>query len=135
MKKLPFLSQYALWLTLVLGVAFSIHSWLRGQGGMSPFGDLLVVSYLVNMALALGIVWGLFAFRRKLRNLIGFLFIGGSLLKFLVFFLFFYPGFRADGTIVRAEFLSFFVPYLLSLVLETVFASRMLRDLEKEDSP
>ncbi len=134
MKKLPFLSQYALWLTVVLGIAFSIHSWLRGQRELAPFGDLLVASYLLNMVLALGIVWGLFAFRRKLRNLIGFLFIGGSLLKFLVFFLFFYPEFRTDGTIVRAEFLSFFIPYLLSLVLETVFASRMLRDLEKEDA-
>jgi len=130
-----FLFQYLLLLTLVLGVAFSIHSFLRQQGGFTLFGDLLPASYVVNFLLAFLIVWGLFKFRKKFRQQIGFLFIGGSLLKFGMFFLFFYPGFREDGTIVRSEFASFFVPYLFALLLETIFTAKLLRNLEREEGP
>ena len=135
MTKGAFLSRYFLLLTLMLGAAFPIHSWVRERSGLPMFGDKLPVSYLVNFVLAFAIVGLLYRFRLKIRQQIGFLFIAGSLLKFAVFFAAFYPGFRADGTISRAEFASFFVPYLLALILETFFTAKLLRDLEREEAP
>ena len=135
MRIQAFLLRYLMLLALVLGASFPFHSWLRERSGLSLFGDKLPVSYLVNFILAFAIVWLLYKFRKKVRQQIGFLFIAGSLLKFAVFFAAFYPGFRADGTISRGEFASFFVPYLLALFLETFFTAKLLRDLEREDAP
>lgn len=132
MKSAPFLARYLFWLVLALGISFGFHTWARIQSGLESTGDLLTRSYGVNFLLAFVIVAILFSFRLKLKNQIGFLFIGGSLLKFLIFFIFFHPSFTADGIMTRAEFGSFFVPYFLSLILETYFTSRMLRNLEQE---
>ena len=133
MKKQAFLARYFGTLTLALGFSFGIHCWLRQASGLPVFGDLLPVSYAVNFALALIIVSLLFLFRKKIRQQIGFLFIAGSLLKFAVFFAVFYPAYRADGALDRSEFASFFVPYLLSLLLETLFTAKLLRHLEGEE--
>lgn len=133
MKKGAFLSRYLFWLSLLLAGSFGIHCLARAYFGLTPLGDLLPASYLVNWGLALAIVWLLFAYRKKLRQQIGFLFIGGSLLKFAVFFAVFYPVFHADGAIDRREFASFFVPYMLALVLETLFTAKILQALEREE--
>jgi uncharacterized membrane protein YwzB len=52
--------------------------------------------------------------------------MAGTGLKFLTFFIVFYPSFRADGELTQAEFLLFFVPYALSTLVETVFLARIL---------
>lgn len=135
MKKFAFLDRYFMLLGLVLGASFPLHGWVRELSGLTFFGDMLPMSYLVNFVLAFAIVGLLYRFRNKIRQQIGFLFIGGSLLKFAVFFAAFYPVFRADGTISRGEFASFFVPYLMALILETLFTAKLLRDLEREKAP
>lgn len=133
MKHLHYLLRYLIFLGMVLGISFGVHAWLRAQSDLQPLGDLLAVSYLFNFAMAYGIVTALYMVRFRMKQQIGFLFIGGSFLKFLVFFLFFYPSFTADDTISRAEFSSFFVPYFLALAAETYFTASMLKNLEKEN--
>lgn len=133
MRAAPFLVRYLFILGIILGLSFGAHAWLRTRAGLTSTGDLLLLSYVVNLLLAFGIVAVLYAFRNKMKNQIGFLFIGGSFLKFLLFFLFFYPSFTADEVIARGEFSSFFAPYFLSLILETYFTSLMLRNLEREN--
>ena len=133
MKNLHYLLRYLLTLLVVLGTAFGLHSWARGLSGLKPIGDLLAVSYLFNFFMAFAIFAGLYLVRFRMKQQIGFLFMGGSLLKFLLFFLFFYPSFIGDGTISRAEFSSFFVPYFLALATETYFTASMLKNLEKEN--
>ena len=133
MKKHAFLFRYGAWVTLLGTGSFALHCLLRGYSGLAPLGDLLPVSYPVNFGLAFAIVWLLFTYRKKMRQQIGFLFIAGSLLKFAVFFAVFYPFFRADGTIGRSEFASFFVPYVLALFLETIFTAKLLRELERDE--
>ena len=124
MKKLPF--QFILVLLVALLIAFALHFFILGSLGLPPFADLLVLSYIVNFLLAVGIFVGLFYALEKLKNALGFLFMGGSLIKFAVFFMVFYPVYKADGEIQRTEFAAFFIPYLTALVLETYFASKML---------
>ncbi len=133
MKNRTFLFRYGVWLILLGAGSFALHCLVRAFSGQSLLGDLLPVSYLVNFGLAFAIVWLLYKYRKKMRQQIGFLFIAGSLLKFAVFFAVFYPIFRDDGAIVRGEFASFFVPYLLALFLETLFTAKLLRELEREE--
>ncbi|MCJ7467314.1 MAG: DUF6168 family protein [Maribacter sp.] len=113
----------------ILGLAFLAHSTLLDKFGFPPFGNKIVLSYLINAVLALIIYSSLFVFRNRLKNYIGFLFMGGSFLKFIFFFLLFYPGYSADGVMDKMEFAGFFVPYAISLVIETVFTAQMLKNL------
>ena len=107
-------------------VAFLIHNKYRNRGAFNITQKELLWAYVVNVILALLIFSFLFYFRKRFKHLAGFLFMAGSLLKFLVFFLLFYPGYRQDGTISTSEFTSFFIPYALCLVIETVGISKML---------
>ncbi|MGB5499834.1 MAG: DUF6168 family protein [Maribacter sp.] len=83
----------------------------------------------MNSILAATIFVVLYIFRGKLKNQIGFLFMGGSFLKFIFFFLLFYPAYKADGEMSRLEFAAFFIPYGISLIIETVFTAKMLKKL------
>jgi hypothetical protein len=112
-----------------LGLVFWVHTTLLDMFGFPPYGNKIVLSYLVNAVLALIIYGSLFMFRQRLRNYIGFLFMGGSFLKFIFFFILFYPGYSADGVMDKMEFAAFFVPYAISLIIETVFTAQMLKKL------
>jgi hypothetical protein len=62
--------------------------------------------------------------------LLGFVFMMGSFVKFAFFFVFFYPTYHSDGIITRQEFLSFFVPYVICLIAETLTSIRLLNRLD-----
>lgn len=119
-------------LTLVplLGVAFIIHTNILQNGGLPRYGDKIILSYLINFVLASIIYIGIHIFRNKLKTQIGFVFVGGSFLKFILFFILFYPSYTSDGEMGSSEFASFFVPYAICLVIETVFAVKMLQKME-----
>lgn len=123
-KRLP--KQFLITLSLTLIFGFGLHVLVLEYLGEPLFGNMLVPSYAVNFVLAAVIFIALYMLRQRLKNALGFLFMAGSLLKFVVFFLLFYPTFKADGVMHRLEFAAFFVPYLIALVLETFFASKML---------
>lgn len=127
MARLPL--QFTLSLLACLSTAFAFHLLVLLQLEKPFWENLIVLSYLLNFALALGIFLALYFFRNKLGNAMGFLFMGGSLLKFVIFFLLFYPVYKGDGKIEGAEFAAFFVPYAIALVLETYFAAKMLKNL------
>ena len=127
MKTLPL--RFATILLVALSFAFALHYFALKGTELAPLANMLVPSYIINYMLAVGIFVGLYYSRKKLKNALGFLFMGGSLVKFIVFFLVFYPVYRADGEIQRTEFAAFFIPYLTALILETYFASKMLNQV------
>lgn len=131
MSKLNLPIQFILLLALSLVLAFGLHLGLLSNSGLPLYDNLIVLSYVVNAVLAAAIFGLLYRFRIRLKNNIGFLFMGGSLIKFAVFFLLFYPTYKADGDISSVEFAAFFAPYAIALFLETYFTSQMLKKLEK----
>jgi cell division protein FtsW (lipid II flippase) len=86
----------------------------------------LLKSYVVNNVLAAVIFTLLFRWRKRHIEKLGFLFMAGTGLKFLTFFIVFYPAFNADGELTKDEFVLFFVPYVLSTLVETIFLARIL---------
>ncbi len=116
----------------MLSLAFFAHTSFLENLGHLRFGDLIVTSYWLNGALAAAIYAILFLFRNILKNYIGYLFIGGSFIKFILFFILFYPIYQADGKMDKFEFAAFFVPYVISLVIETIFTGKMLNNLDKK---
>lgn len=91
-----------------------------------PFEGILGKSYLLNNLLAALVFTVLYRLRKKHIEKLGFIFLAGTGLKFLAFFVFIYPTFHADGELSRNEFVIFFVPYALSTAVETVFLVRIL---------
>jgi len=131
LKGLP---GFALVLALLLGLAFLGHVTILSQLGLPRYADLLPMSYVVNFLMAFGIYALLYLLREKLKFQIGFLFMGGSFIKFIFFFVLFYPTYMADGDMSRSEFAAFFIPYAICLLAETIYVARMLRNLEDKDS-
>lgn len=113
-----------------LVIAFGAHILMLNLLERPLFGDMIIPSYVINGVLAIAIFAFLYKFRERFKDQIGFLFLAGSLLKFVVFFIVFYPSFKADGNMSSFEFASFFVPYAICLILET---SSLVKWLNKMD--
>ncbi|RDY59856.1 hypothetical protein [Flagellimonas nanhaiensis] len=133
MSKLNLLTKFILLLIVLLTISFGAHLFVMSAKGLPLFENLIVRSYVVNGILAVIIYGLLYRFREKFKNQIGFLFMGGSFIKFIFFFLLFYPTYKSDGEMSSPEFAAFFVPYAIALFLETYFTSKMLKSLEESN--
>ena len=107
------------------GVSFLVHRWiLEGDSGESL--PLLPGFYLMN--LVMGILIGVvIIYLSEVRpEITGFSFMGGSLLKFAVFFMLFFPLLSEDEAARKGQFLAFFIPYAITMVIEVWFLIRYL---------
>ncbi len=114
MKTNPFI----LFTSVFIGV-FLIHIGILSFFDIPVWNHHLLLSYGSNFSLAVLIMGGLLVVLKKKKDQVGFLFMGSSLLKFALFFLVFYPLYKTDENIERAEVITFFIPYFTGLFLET----------------
>ena len=114
----------------VAAVTFFIHFIVNASFKESVEGNQLVYSYSINILLACGVVVLMFLLKNKLRDQLGFIFMLASMLKFVFFFILFYPEYNADGNLTRLEFLTFFIPYVICLITESVLLSKFLNSLD-----
>lgn len=110
-------------------VIFGLHVFVLKQMQYDSNYQLLVYSYIINSLLVIFIVAVISINIQQLKSYIGFLFMFGSLLKFAVFFIWFYPIFKMDGNTNFLEFSIFFVPYMVGLLLETMELTRISKDI------
>jgi hypothetical protein len=125
----PFLS-FSIKAILFFAIVFGIHLGVLSGIDMPLFENRITLSYCINLILVVAIFGGLYLVREKFKAQLGFLFLAGSLLKFAVFFIVFYPFYKLDGNISKLEFASFFAPYILGLILETTSLSKWLNKLD-----
>lgn len=116
--------------TAILAVAFCLHIIVLKAFQFPLFENKIIAAYLINLGLVIIIFGLLYLLRNKQKNQLGFLFIAGSILKFAVFFIVFYPGYKADGHISKLEFTAFFIPYALGLIVETMSLVELLNKLD-----
>ncbi len=60
------------------------------------------------------------------------MFMFGSTLKFVIYFLIFDPIFMLDGKLVKVEFFIFFVPYFSCLLIETFALIKLMREIDQQ---
>lgn len=114
----------------VLGATLSLAFFL--QKSIAP-ADHLSALYLIN-ALAAILVYNFAVFFRKTQqDHLGYFFLAGTMLKFFVFFVYVLPIFKEDGHQTKEEFFSFFVPYVIALIVETVSLVFLLRQGDKNN--
>lgn len=120
--------DFSLKLVAVLSVFFGIHIFILKTLNQPIFSNLIIESYVVNVILAIIIYSSLYLLKKKYLDMLGFIFMGGSFLKFAVYFIFFYPVFKEDGAIIRQEATSFLIPYIASLIVETYYLVKLLNE-------
>ncbi len=125
----PFIS-FAIKTVILLTVVFAIHLLVLNVLQLSLFENRIVLSYIVNLGLVIVIFGILYLLKEKYKSQLGFLFLAGSLLKFVVFFILFYPFYKLDNIITKLEFAAFFVPYVIGLIIESVSLSKWLNKLD-----
>lgn len=116
---------------LLVGAAFGVHLLILRSIELPLFADKIVLAYTVNTLLAILVFVFLFVFRQKFKNQLGFIFILGSMIKFALFFGLFYGAYKKDGSISETEFFAFFIPYLLTLVIEIFSLSKWLNKMDE----
>ena len=115
-------------LLLVLGIGFALHITLLSLLNLPLFNNYILASYIVNYVLAVAIYITLYKLRIKYLDLLGFIFMGGSFLKFAVFFLFFNSTFKEGGEVSFDEAMSFLAPYITCLTIETFYLIKLLNN-------
>ena len=123
-------TKFSIKLLLILSIVFCVHLFILKQLSLELFDNKIILSYGINFVLAISIFGIIFMLRNKYKTQLGFLFLIGSALKFAVFFIVFYPIFKADGLMSKPEFASFFVPYGLCLIIETYSLAKWLNKTE-----
>jgi hypothetical protein len=123
-KSLLFLTLLAVLLILIFGA----HVFILHYTNNALFGNQIVASYLINYALAVVVLLVVEKTLNKNSAQAGFVFMAGSALKFLVFFLVFYPTYKEDGNMETIEFTAFFIPYAICLITEVIYLSKQLNN-------
>jgi len=125
----PFIS-FTVKAIVLLTIVFGIHLVVLHSMEVPLFDNKIVLSYIVNFTLIVFIFGILYLLKEKYKSQLGFLFLAGSILKFAVFFMVFYPIYKLDNITTKLEFAAFFVPYLAGLILESVSLSKWLNKLD-----
>ena len=119
---------FCLKLFLLLSVVFGIHLAILHFLNFPLFDNQIILAYLINLVLAFLIFGSLVKLKTKYEHLLGFIFMVGSFLKFGVFFLLFYPAFKADGQVNSLEATSFLAPYFTCLIVETYYLIKLMNN-------
>lgn len=123
-------TRFILVLLVSLALMFGIHLGYLLFVADSYDLNHLILAYIVNFVMGVGITFGLYKLKEKYAHSLGFIFMGGSMLKFVIFFLAIYPFYMEDGEMSSLEFGYFFIPYAITLVFETLFISQILNETE-----
>lgn len=112
-------------LAFALALVLAFHQLYFYQSGIAASSNLIFLAYGLNFVAVVLLILVLQQIKTLLKQSLGFAFLFGSFLKIILYFLFFQPAYSADGTVTKLEFFSFFVPYLVCLVGETLLFKRM----------
>ena len=100
-------------LTTSLTISFLIHNTFIES-------ENLLTLYIINALIAAGIYNVAYCFRKTQQDYLGYYFLAGTLIKFVAFFIYVLPKFKEDGEQTTEEFFSFFLPYIVALLVETI---------------
>lgn len=105
-------------------LGFGAHSLVLERMAASTLNPLWAY-YALNYALGAATVVVFLRLSRKKAHLLGFAFMGTSILKLILFLVLFFEAImQQQPELKRQEFVHFFVPYGLGLLTEVLFLVR-----------
>ncbi|GAA4272194.1 hypothetical protein GCM10022258_14880 [Aquimarina gracilis] len=120
------LFRFSLLFVVIVVGGYFIHTKCIEFFSLDRNLKIINLSYLFNGIFTLVFTIGILLLSKKFKDQIGFIFMGGSLVKI--------GGFIAitklnDIQIDKNVFQDFFVAYLICLILEVYYVSRILKDI------
>lgn len=116
----------------LLSISLFLHHEIVTRIEVNFNPSSLVICYLTNYILAVIIFIVIDKLRVTQTPLIGYIFLFGSLLKFLVYFVLIYPILTEDEALTKLKFFFFFIPYAICLIVEVIFLVKLLNMNEKK---
>jgi hypothetical protein len=113
----------------ILTIAFSIQFAFFISENIKFVG---VLSYLINYIVCVISFLILAHLSKKDSSNLGFVFLIFTLIKFGMYFLGFRFYFMQDDIVTKEEYSVFFIPYLLSVIVEVTFLIRHLNNLDMD---
>jgi len=108
---------------LVLSGIYFIHTWVIDYFSFHSNSTIVNLSYIFNTLYTLLLIIVILALSKKFKDQIGFIFLAGSFMKLGVFVAITK---LSSIDIDRSVFLDFFTPYVISLILEVYYVSKIL---------
>ncbi|MFD2563598.1 DUF6168 family protein [Aquimarina rubra] len=111
-----------IFLLVLLGVYF-IHTWALDFFSFHSNSTIVNLSYIFNAVYTFVLVTLILLLSKKFKDQIGFIFLAGSFIKLGVFVAITK---LSSIEVDRSVFLDFFTPYVISLILEVYYVSKIL---------
>ena len=119
--------RFFLTAVILLSISFYIHSSFVSL----QLESAMIQSYSVNLVLGIIVFIIIEIYKKTHTNIVGFIFLAGSLLKFLVYFVYIYPLLTKTGELTKPKFFVFFIPYAICLIVEIIFLVRLMKKQTK----
>ncbi len=117
------LLRFSIFFLFILVGVYLVHIWVVDFFSLTANITIVNLSYFFNSIYTLLLITLILILSKKFKDQIGFIFLAGSFLKLGVFVAVTKLG---DIEMDRSVFLDFFIPYVISLVLEVYYISRIL---------
>jgi len=110
---------------IILTVSYFAHTYIINY--FSIDSNLLEFSYLFNSIYTIVLTSVIILLSTKLKDQLGFVFLAGSFMKIGVFLAI---SFSNNLEIEKNVFFDFFIPYVISLILEVYYISKILNAIK-----
>lgn len=115
--------KFTLIFSFILGVAYVIQVKFLQSTISDEDAILIKFSYLFNFAFTYFLMLNIILFQKKLKDKLGFVYLGVSMLKFAIFFFLLKI---QNIEVNKSDFLLFIIPFVLCLGIEIFYVVRIL---------
>ena len=115
--------KFTLIFSFLLGLAYVIQVKFLQPSLTEQDAILIKFSYLFNYAFTYFLMLNILLFQNKLKDKLGFIYLGVSMLKFAIFF---FITKIENIEINKSDFLLFIIPFVLCLAVEIFYVVRIL---------
>ncbi len=118
--------KFTLIISFLLGLAYLLQINIIQTNLTAKETNLIQFSYLFNSAFTYILMLNVLIFKKILQENLGFIYLGISTLKFLLFY---FLVNSKNIEINKSDFLLFFIPFVLCLGIEIFYVSKILNGL------
>lgn len=115
--------KFTLLFVAILGSSYILQVYLFQPELAAKQLYLVKYSYLFNFTFTYVLMLNIFIFKKLLEDKLGFVFLGISMLKFVIFY---FAVKSKNIEINKSDFLLFFIPFVLCLAIEIFYISKIL---------
>ncbi|MDY8138705.1 hypothetical protein [Aquimarina sp. 2201CG5-10] len=117
------LFQFLFLFGIVITASYFVHIGIINAFSLQRNMDVINLSYLFNSVFTILFTSGIILVSKRFKDQLGFIFMGGGLIKIATFII---VSKLNDLEIDKNVFLDFFIAYLICLILEVYYVSKIL---------